>query len=112
MPKLKATDISPSTAESQAIEQGISSDPDARGLNDQWFDEAEPVKISMANAVFNQLVEDRRSRGRPKLPVTKVSTSIRLDADVLDAFKATGQGWQTRMNAALRQYIATQHTKR
>jgi uncharacterized protein (DUF4415 family) len=28
-----------------------------------------------------------------------------LDADVLAEFKATGKGWQTRMNAALRQFI-------
>ena len=34
---------------------------------------------------------------RPKVPVT-----IRLDADLADAWKATGKGWQTRLNAALR----------
>jgi uncharacterized protein (DUF4415 family) len=34
-----------------------------------------------------------------------VFTAIRLDADLLDAFKATGKGWQTRVNAALRQFI-------
>jgi hypothetical protein len=32
----------------------------------------------------------------------KVFTGIRLDADIVAAFKATGRGWQTRMNAALR----------
>jgi len=41
-------------------------------------------------------------RGRPKAAVTKVSTTIRLDPDVLDTFKATGPGWQGRINAALR----------
>jgi uncharacterized protein (DUF4415 family) len=41
-------------------------------------------------------------RGRPKSAVTKVSTTIRLDPEVLAAFKATGEGWQTRINAALR----------
>lgn len=41
-------------------------------------------------------------RGRPKASVTKVSTTIRLDRDVVDAFKASGGGWQSRMNAALR----------
>lgn len=41
-------------------------------------------------------------RGRPKAAVTKVSTTLRLDADVIDAFKADGPGWQGRMNAALR----------
>lgn len=33
--------------------------------------------------------------------------NIRLDPDVLDAFKRRGPGWQTRMNAALREWLAT-----
>lgn len=41
-------------------------------------------------------------RGRPKADVTKVSTTLRLDPDVLERFKADGPGWQGRMNAALR----------
>lgn len=41
-------------------------------------------------------------RGRPKAGRPKVSTTIRLDPDVLDAFKAAGPGWQGRVNAALR----------
>jgi mRNA interferase MazF len=32
-------------------------------------------------------------------------SGIRLDADVVDTFKATGKGWQTRMNAALRDWL-------
>ena len=53
----------------------------------------------------------KRPRGRPKADETKVFTAIRLDADLLDAFKSTGKGWQTRMNAALRQFI-TEHPLR
>ena len=41
-------------------------------------------------------------RGRPKAVVRKVSTTIRLDPDVVDAFKADGPGWQSRINTALR----------
>lgn len=41
-------------------------------------------------------------RGRPKELEPKVQTTIRLDADVVAAFKADGPGWQSRMNAALR----------
>lgn len=41
-------------------------------------------------------------RGRPKAAAPKVSTTIRLDPDVLEAFKAEGAGWQSRINAALR----------
>jgi uncharacterized protein (DUF4415 family) len=41
-------------------------------------------------------------RGRPKAAVTKISTTIRLDADILKALKSTGAGWQTRANGILR----------
>jgi len=41
-------------------------------------------------------------RGRPRAATPKISTTIRLDADVLAAFKAQGAGWQSRINAALR----------
>jgi|TARA_R110000787_G_scaffold58808_1_gene133617 uncharacterized protein (DUF4415 family) len=41
-------------------------------------------------------------RGRPKADVTKVSTTIRLDPDIIEAFKADGSGWQSRINDALR----------
>ena len=45
------------------------------------------------------------SRGRPILPETKVSTTIRLDKDVLEGFRKEGPGWQTRINDALRQHL-------
>lgn len=41
-------------------------------------------------------------RGRPKAATTKISTTIRLDPDVLEWFKASGPGWQSRINDALR----------
>ena len=44
-------------------------------------------------------------RGRPRAAAPKVSTTIRLDADVLAAFKAQGAGWQSRINAALRKAV-------
>ncbi|MCR9121872.1 MAG: BrnA antitoxin family protein [Phyllobacteriaceae bacterium] len=44
-------------------------------------------------------------RGRPRVEQPKVSTTIRLDADVIEHFKAGGKGWQTRINAALRRAI-------
>lgn len=49
----------------------------------------------------------RRPRGRPVQAVTKVPTTMRLDSDVLDSFKATGSGWQTRVNGALRLFLAS-----
>jgi uncharacterized protein (DUF4415 family) len=42
------------------------------------------------------------SRGRPKSSNPKVSQTLRLDPDVVTHFKATGAGWQTRINDALR----------
>jgi uncharacterized protein (DUF4415 family) len=40
-------------------------------------------------------------RGRPKLLRPKVLLTLRIDPDVLDAYKETGEGWQARMNEAL-----------
>ena len=37
-------------------------------------------------------------RGRPKAEVTKTSVTLRLDADIVDSYKALGRGWQTRIN--------------
>lgn len=48
----------------------------------------------------------RRTRGRPPGGL-KESTTIRIDRDVLDAFRAGGPGWQSRMNAALRDWLKT-----
>ena len=49
----------------------------------------------------------RRQRGRPT-GSDKESTTIRFDRDVLAAFRAGGPGWQTRMNAALRDWLKMQ----
>jgi uncharacterized protein (DUF4415 family) len=67
-------------------------DPDARPYTDEEWAKVKP----------------KRARGRPPQEVTKVPVSIRLDARVADAFRATGEGWQTRMNEALFEY-AQQH---
>ncbi|HZG28878.1 BrnA antitoxin of type II toxin-antitoxin system [Ensifer adhaerens] len=45
------------------------------------------------------------------IPVTKKSISIRLDEDVIDFFKASGKGYQTRINAVLRHYMKEQERK-
>ncbi|MFN7104375.1 MAG: BrnA antitoxin family protein [Pseudorhizobium sp.] len=47
-----------------------------------------------------------RAARRPKSPQTKVSTTIRLDADVLEQFRAQGPGWQSRINQALRDWLS------
>ncbi|AXV14706.1 hypothetical protein CYG48_02675 [Neorhizobium sp. SOG26] len=45
-------------------------------------------------------------RGRPKSEAPKISTTIRLDADILERFRADGPGWQSRINDALRDWLA------
>ena len=53
----------------------------------------------------------KRGRGRPVATVKRPTLNMRVDADVLDAFKATGPGWQTRINAALRHAVKTGQVK-
>ncbi len=43
-----------------------------------------------------------KARGRPKAATTKEPVKLRLDADVLAALRASGDGWQTRINDTLR----------
>lgn len=45
-----------------------------------------------------------RRRGPQKVP-TKERITIRLSRDVLEKFRATGEGWQTRLDAALRDWL-------
>ena len=48
----------------------------------------------------------RKPRGRPRAVTTKEAVKLRLDADVLAALRASGDGWQTRINDALRASLA------
>lgn len=47
----------------------------------------------------------RRGRGRPKLDAVKEQISVRLDPDVLTKLREAGPGWQSRINALLRQAL-------
>jgi uncharacterized protein (DUF4415 family) len=46
-------------------------------------------------------------KGRPKAAVTKERITIRLSPEVVQSFRATGEGWQTRMDAALKEWLKT-----
>jgi len=48
--------------------------------------------------------------GRPPLARPKVSTTIRLSPEVIDHFRSGGRGWQTRIDEALRDWIAGRGT--
>ncbi|MCJ2126130.1 BrnA antitoxin family protein [Methylobacterium sp. J-077] len=64
------------------VAEGVAEDPDAAPLDIDW---------SSAEAM---------------MPPRKVPVSIRLDTDVLDFFKHEGSGYQSRINAVLRSYMA------
>jgi uncharacterized protein (DUF4415 family) len=95
MPKLKPTHISVSDTEDAAITAAAMTDPDALPFTDEQWASVKP----------------RLRMGRPKAELTKERITIRLSRDVVTQFRATGVGWQTRMDAALRQYIAEHPTK-
>lgn len=105
MPKLKAGHITPTPEEEAAINAGIAADPDAHEWTDEDFAKSKPASEFYPPETYAALVAMKRPRGRPKADETKVFTGIRLDADLLETFKSTGKGWQTRINAALRQYL-------
>ncbi|MEJ2769056.1 BrnA antitoxin family protein [Mycetohabitans sp. B46] len=75
--------------EEAAIERGIAADTDT---------------FVPTDAQFAQM---KRRGGRPKLEQPKIAVTVRYDADVLQQFRASGDGWQTRMNNALREWLKT-----
>lgn len=92
MPKLKPGHISPTPEEDAAINRGIAADPDTYELADAEFAQLKP------------------GRGRPKGSVAqtrKATLNMRIDPDVLDRFRSSGPGWQTRINAALADWLKT-----
>lgn len=82
------------------IQRMIASDPDAPEATEAQLAQARPF-----TAAFPALSDAMRRNmgGRPKAQNPKVAVSLRLDQDVVARFKASGPGWQTRMNHALRQ---------
>lgn len=97
-------------AEEAAIRQAAASDPDAPELSNEELAEFRPAKDVLSKIVGQENADVlMKRRGRPMLPenARKVSVSIRYDPEVIEAFKSTGDGWQTRMNNALRDWLKT-----
>ena len=69
-----------------------------------------PPDLYEALVEMNRQSKLRRGRGPQKAPV-KRPTTIRFDADVLEGLRATGPGWQTRVNDAMREWLKTQPSK-
>ena len=73
-------------------------DPDdAPELDKAFFDRAHVY-------VGDTLV--RRGRGRPPLAAPKQAVTVRLEPELLARLRASGPGWQTRLNEAVREYLA------
>jgi uncharacterized protein (DUF4415 family) len=73
--------------EDAAINAGIAQDPDT---------------YELSTAEFKQL-----RRGRPLGSGTKAQVTLRLDVEILEKFKSSGDGWQTRINDALKSWVRT-----
>ena len=67
--------------------------------NPEWTDEMFKQSVRL-DALPPSL--QAKLRGRPKAAVTKEAVKVRLDADVLKVLRASGDGWQTRINDTLR----------
>ena len=80
---------------------------DSPPLSDRMLRGMRPAREVLRPALFEKLT---KVRGPQKTP-TKEAVSLRLDRDVLDHFRAKGQGWQTEINDVLRRSVALYPTR-
>ena len=79
--------------------------------NPEWtkedFARARPAAEVLPKFIGEKATQElmRRSRGRPPKVDKKVNQTLRIDADVLKAYRREGKGWQTRINEVLRQHM-------
>jgi uncharacterized protein (DUF4415 family) len=85
----------PSVEEDERIIAAAKSDPDAQPLTAKQLKAMAPLKAL---------------RGRPKSENKKLLVSVRYSQEVIEYFRATGEGWQVRMDEVLCQHVA-QHRK-
>lgn len=91
MPKLKTGTILPTSGEDAAITAAALADPDAIPFTDAEWLQVKPLV----------------RRGRPLGSGSKTQVTLRLDVEVVEKFRATGDGWQTRINDALKSWVRT-----
>lgn len=79
-------------------------DEDIPEWTDQDFARARPASEVLPGLIGEAAWQDllQRGRGRPPKPDRKVNQTLRLDPDVLEAYRSQGPGWQARINAVLR----------
>jgi uncharacterized protein (DUF4415 family) len=80
----------PTVKENRRIVDAAKQDPDAQPLTDAQMEAMVPLKSL---------------RGRPKAEATKQLVSVRYSPEVVAYFKGSGEGWQSRMNKALLEYV-------
>ncbi|HEX8225804.1 MAG TPA: BrnA antitoxin family protein [Allosphingosinicella sp.] len=89
-------------------------------LEEEDFDEApkldhaffEGARIRVGRRIIREATGTYTQRGRPPLGETaKVQQSLRLSREVLDHFRATGPGWQARIDEVLRRHVAEAEAK-
>ena len=88
--------VMPTSQEDKAITGAAKADPDAQPLTSKQLKAMVPM---------------RALRGRPKSESSKQLVSVRYSPEVLAYFKSTGEGWQSRMDVVLREYV-TRHSRR
>uniref|UniRef100_UPI003100D3B7 BrnA antitoxin family protein n=1 Tax=Neorhizobium sp. EC2-8 TaxID=3129230 RepID=UPI003100D3B7 len=92
----------PLTDEEEAeIQRMIASDSDNPEWTDKELADARPFREVFPDLAAN-IDREIAKRGRPPLEKTKQPVTIRLDPDLVEHYKASGKGWQSRMNDDLR----------
>jgi uncharacterized protein (DUF4415 family) len=100
-----------SEQEEAELNAQIAADPEDEELGEDFFKNARPVAesdpafLAAWQKAKREGTLEIRPIGRPKLSNPKKQVTLRLDDEVLTYFRAGGKGWQTRLNAALQEYI-------
>ncbi len=81
----------------------IDEDGEVRELTEEDMKQFKPSAEVLPPDLFKAL----KKQGRPHKAQPKISTTVRLDPEVLEYFRATGKGWQTRLNEALKEYVVS-----
>ena len=88
----------------------IDEDGEVREWTKKDFDSAVPFS-QLPESLQTKLRSLKKPRGLQKAPTKEVVT-IRLSRDVVERLRASGPGWQTRVDTALRQWVETQTKRR